>query len=866
MTPNTTRRLAAFAFALSLAIHFAGGTGATAPQPPGALSFSQAAYEVNEGGGSAAITLTRGGGTDGAVTARVGISNVTTNAADYRFTPGALDATFTPGTGPNNVVHDVLVQPDGKILIAGFFRSYAGVTRNNVARLLPSGALDTTFDPQLGPGEVFSMALQPDGKLVVGGVIFTPDGSSRNGIGRLNADGSVDATFTPGGGTGNHGIDTIALRPDGKILIGGNFVSYDGVAREGSARLNADGTLDPSFVPPAVFRVFDLLALPDNKVIVCGFFSQIAGVSRPGVARLNEDGSHDLTFVPDAVLNRQSVSTLARQPDGKIIVGGVIFIDQPPSMTSTPLARLNADGSFDPFFFDPGLGRLHFISAITLQPDGKVIVGGAFRTINNPLQDVGQFLHRLNTNGTIDGSFNSGITAQLNSAVEEVALQPDGKLVVGGQFTQPFPGPNVFLRRLQGDLFVTWPDGDAADKTVNLPIVDDLLGESAETLTLTLTPHTGGATTGTHPSATLTIIDNEVAPAITSAPPPGGITRTPYTHTFTATGSPAPTFSVTSGSLPPGLFLNPATGVLSGSPTAAGTFSNITVTAGNGVAPAATQTFSLNILSGGTLQFGTNALSVSEDGASATVTVTRNGGSAGAAAVNFSASNGTASGSGVDFTLVSGTLGFAEGETSKTFAVQITNDDVNERDETLNLFLSSVTGSASLGSPSNAVLTITNDDPLPTISIDDVVVNESDTGVRPAVFTVSRAGLIDRPVSFTASPADGTARANEDYAPFTFTFQIAPNTQSTTVIVNIAGDTITEPDENFVLNISAPINATIVDAQGAGEVKDNESPNTPPTVQFAAWNFNAPEADGAVNINVTRSGDISAPATVLYTT
>ncbi|HEX8685874.1 MAG TPA: Calx-beta domain-containing protein, partial [Pyrinomonadaceae bacterium] len=372
------------------------------------------------------------------------------------------------------------------------------------------------------------------------------------------------------------------------------------------------------------------------------------------------------------------------------------------------------------------------------------------------------------------------------------------------------------------------------------------------------------ATAGAIPAATLNILDDDAPPQFTSAAPARAIAGRPYSHTFQASGSPAPTFAHTGGALPPGMFLTPA-GLLAGTTSSPGTYANISVTASNGVAPSATQTFDLVVASGGALQFSAGSYSVSENAGTATITVNRVNGSAGTATVNFAATGNTPS-PGSDFTLPSGTLTFEEGETVKTLTMTVVNDDVNERDETVNLILNTAGGTGSVGSPSVATMTIVNDDPLPSIAVDDVTVTEGDGGTRLATFTVTRTGLTDRAVSFNARTADGTADSVEDYSPLNSIFQIAPAVTSTAVSVAVYGDTIVETDKTFALLLSSPSNTAIARARGACVIKDNDTTAGPPTVQFNAREFKASEGAGVVAVTVTRSGDSSSPAAVGYST
>jgi uncharacterized delta-60 repeat protein len=239
---------------------------------------------------------------------------------------GVIDETFNPGTGANGAVFDLAVQTDGKIVIVGAFTQINGVSRNRVARLNADGTLDTTFVVGTGPNAtVESVALQADGKVVIGGQFGTLNGSSRSGVARLLATGATDTTFN-NGGTGTDGIvRCVAVQGDGKILIGGDFTTYRDSAnthtRTRIARLNSTGTIDSAFAPSANGTVRTLVLQPDNKILVGGSFSTLVGVGRNNVGRLLTGGGVDTTFNPPGGANG-NVFSIARLADGKIAVGG----------------------------------------------------------------------------------------------------------------------------------------------------------------------------------------------------------------------------------------------------------------------------------------------------------------------------------------------------------------------------------------------------------------------------------------------------------------------------------------------------------------------------------------------------------------
>jgi uncharacterized delta-60 repeat protein len=371
---------------------------------------------------------------------------------------GSLDPTFNPGTGANGPVESFALQPDGKILIGGYFTSYNGNARNYIARLNADGSLDATFNPGTGASSlVESIVLQPDGKILIGGWFTSYNGTARNRIARLNADGSLDATFNPGTGASST-VNSIALQPDGKILIGGSFTSFNGMSRDRIARLNADGSLDATFNPGtgASNPVYSFALQPDGKILIGGFFTSYNGTSRGRIARLNPDGSLDATFNPGTGANGD-VRSIALQPDGKIFVAGSFLAFNGTSINN--IARLKTTGQLDPFFH-PLAGFNGSIGVIVQQPDGKILVGGAFTQYGGTMRNR---LARLNPNGTLDIFFNPGGGA--NGNVQSLALQPDGKILVGGAFTNFNGAQDNYITRLNtnGTLDVLFITGTRAN-------------------------------------------------------------------------------------------------------------------------------------------------------------------------------------------------------------------------------------------------------------------------------------------------------------------------------------------------------------------------------------------------------------------
>ena len=364
---------------------------------------------------------------------------------------GSLDTSFNVGTGTNSYILTSLIQEDGKIFIGGVFANYNGTASYSIARINPDGSIDTSFNTGTGiPWIVTSSALQSDGKIIVGGHFETFNGVSRNKIVRLNTNGSLDLTFNPG--TGAYGnINNVSVQPDGKIIIVGDFTSFNGVARQGIARLNADGSLDLSFNSGLqASNIFSLSLQSDGKVIIGGFFTNYGNVPRNNIARLNSDGSLDTSFNPIGGANNGILSSVI-QSDGKIIIGGAF--SQFNNTVTNHIARLNIDGSLDTSFNSGAGNGLDYYSsvivhAITLQRDGKIIIGGEFSSYNGIERN---YLLRLHKDGNLDSSF--APVKGPNNQVRTISIQSDGKLIIAGSFSEYNNTSTRFIARINNDLF-----------------------------------------------------------------------------------------------------------------------------------------------------------------------------------------------------------------------------------------------------------------------------------------------------------------------------------------------------------------------------------------------------------------------------
>ena len=375
---------------------------------------------------------------------------------------GSIDESFISGTGFDGTVRTIKIQSDGKILVGGDFIGYDGTPSIFIIRLNSDGSIDDTFD--IGSGFswiVRTIDIQSDGKILVGGQFATYDGTSSNYIIRLNSDGSIDNTFDIGGGF-NSSVYTIQIQIDGKILVGGTFIGYDGTPSSGIIRLNSDGSIDNTFVIGNGFDnwVNTIQVQSDGKILAGGAFTSYSGTVSNYIIRLNSDGSIDNTFEIgdgfDGVVN-----TIVLQSDEKILVGG--DFSNYDSITSKRIIRLNSDGSIDNTF-EIGDGFDTAVYTIQIQSDGKILVGGGFTDYDGIPSNR---IIRLNSDGSIDNTFVNG--NGFDDIVYTIEIQTDGKILVGGGFSEYDTAPSSRIIRLNSDGSIdnTFVIGTGFDISVN---------------------------------------------------------------------------------------------------------------------------------------------------------------------------------------------------------------------------------------------------------------------------------------------------------------------------------------------------------------------------------------------------------------
>jgi len=355
-----------------------------------------------------------------------------------------------------------MIQKRTYIFFVAFILEFA-VQSTKICFAQHSGDLDRTFNYSRGAdyqfsygngasGTVYTTSVQSDGKIIIGGLFTFYNGTARNCIARLNTDGSLDATFNIGTGA-NSCVNSTSVQADGKIIIGGYFTSYNGTSRNRIARLNADGNLDVTFNPGtgANSCVNSTSVQADGKIIIGGVFTAFNGKFSNRIARLNHNGSLDNTFNPGTGANNWIYAT-ALQADSKILIGGVFSSYN--RFAKNCIARLNVDGSLDSNF-NLGTGANGVIRSIALQTDGKIIIGGSFSSYNGTEQN---HIARLNTNGSLDTSFNYKTEVQSISMVHSISLQQNENIIIAGEVMEnSYTYSNNNIIRLYGSTSCTIP-------------------------------------------------------------------------------------------------------------------------------------------------------------------------------------------------------------------------------------------------------------------------------------------------------------------------------------------------------------------------------------------------------------------------
>ena len=353
-----------------------------------------------------------------------------------------IDNTFNVGTGfgtsTSNPVRVIKELSDGKILVGTNYTTYNGITVTRLLRLNSDGSVDDTFNIGTGPGStVTCIEFQSDGKMLVGGYFTTFNGVTVNRIVRLNTDLSIDDTFRINTGTAfNSDVETITIQSDGKILVGGNFTTFNNVSANRLVRLNEDGSRDTTFNIGTGFngRVRKINIQITGKILVGGTYSTYRGTIFNNIIGLTYTGEIDDSFdVGNGIVlvsssnSSNGVYDILKLNDGRILICGGEFSCYKGNVYDRRILKLNSkleiDRNFQNAFTSFYSTTQGSINSIKIQSDGKILIGAdgtSFRLV------------RIFPNGKRDGNFSA---ATFNDGIEKIDIQSDGKIVVSGPFT-----------------------------------------------------------------------------------------------------------------------------------------------------------------------------------------------------------------------------------------------------------------------------------------------------------------------------------------------------------------------------------------------------------------------------------------------
>ncbi|MBU6245394.1 MAG: putative Ig domain-containing protein, partial [Actinomycetales bacterium] len=539
---------------------------------------------------------------------------------------GTFDSAFQSniGTGATTTVYDTVEQSDGKILVAGDMYNWNGTRAGGLVRLNSDGTLDTAYKANTGTGSdglINSIALQPDGKLVVGGWFTSWNGTSSVGsLVRLNSDGTLDTAFKANTGTGataalGSPVNSVALQSDGKILVGGNLNRWNANTSINTlVRLNSDGTRDTGFSTnvgtgagaPAngVPSVYTAAVQSDGKILIAGDFGSWNGTTGlGGVTRLNSDGTLDTAFTANTGTGGAASGQLSESlgvvqlSDGDVLLGG--YFTSWNGSSANRVVRLNSDGTLDTAFMTitgTQASSQVYWNSIVEQPDGKILIGGSFSAWNS--QSTGRLVRLGNP-----------AAPSLSPASQTVSGTQGSPIAATSAMT-----PSGFTGSVTYAVSPALPSGLSLSSSTGVISGTPTVASSTTTYTITGTGATSGTATAT---VAITIAAGpSLSPASQTVSGPPGSAITPTTA-FTPTGFTGSVTYAVSPALPSGLTLSSSTGVISGTPTgvSSGTY---TITGTGATSGSATATVVITISAGGGGGGGASGGGASAGGGSAT--------------------------------------------------------------------------------------------------------------------------------------------------------------------------------------------------------------------------------------------------------
>jgi uncharacterized delta-60 repeat protein len=439
---------------------------------------------------------------------------------------GINDPSFVTNLLPGYRVEVSKILANGKILLAGSFRTQFGTNENKVYRLLSNGRVDSTFSLSArANGSFRTLTTLTNGKILLSGSFTSYNGVAVNNVVRLNADGTNDNTFNISGSF-NSVINVISELTDGSLIVGGSFTEYNGNPVSGLLKFDADGALVSSFNPILknytggfTSTVNDVLVLPNGKLVIGGRFISVNGIRANNIALVNPNGRTDLEFNQFETVAPSIAKVIKEGNTGNWIVAGAF--DTFNGHQTFGIARLLSNGSVDTTFKHSsnhissfysyekiyglvvnGSGNIYFSAqgkgyipslddaalfyfSAALRPDGSMIetsilslneentsppkASTILLSTNNTLliAESGVALIDLSRN-TLLSNYGSGFTT--NGVISTAQGAYDNKLMIGGNFTEAGGAPNNGIVRLlpNGQRDNTFSSASGANGTVRL--------------------------------------------------------------------------------------------------------------------------------------------------------------------------------------------------------------------------------------------------------------------------------------------------------------------------------------------------------------------------------------------------------------
>jgi hypothetical protein len=427
----------------------------------------------------------------------------------------------------------------------------------------------------------------------------------------------------------------------------------------------------------------------------------------------------------------------------------------------------------------------------------------------------------------------------------------------------------------------------ATSRTVTVPVVGDTIDEANETFVVNLSNLVGSPGTIGDAQAVGTISDNDPLPVVsiddvTVTEGNSGTTTATFTISLSAASGRAVAvdWATTAGTATAGTDFAAASGsrtIAAGSTTA-----TVGITVNGDTLDETDETFGMALSNPANATIGDGSgvgtitndddvpvlsvddVAVTEGNAgttTATFTISLSAGSGQAVTVDWATTAGTAT-AGTDFVAASGSRTIAAGSTTATVGITVNGDTLDETDETFEIVLSNPSN-ATVGDGSGTA-GISDDDPMPTLSVADTSVTEGNVGTKAITFTVTLSAASGRTVTVQWVTADGDAVTPTDYASASGSLTFNPGQTSKTVTVTVNGDLIAELDEPFLVELSAPTNASVDDGQATGTIVDDE---LQPVIDLDAPSVTEGNAGtSALTFTLTLSHQSAPPVTVDWVT